>query len=54
MSELTLDAFCNTDNMSEPCREWREALERKRAAAEPAKLKDPDWTAPDNWPRPAA
>ena len=54
MSELTLDAFCNTSSTDELCREWRDALERKRAAMEPAKLKDPSWVAKDNWPKSAA
>ncbi len=51
MSELTLNEYCTTSNMSELCAEWREALERKRAAAAPARLKDPDWQASDKWPK---
>lgn len=51
MSEITLSEYCTTNNMSELCAEWREALELKRAAAEPAKLKDPDWVSNDGWPK---
>lgn len=54
MSELTISEYCSMNKMDEICKELREGLERTRATAEPAKLKDPDWTAPDNWPRPAA
>lgn len=53
MSELTIPEYCSNNNMDELCREWREALERRREKAE-AKLKDSEWVAPDNWPRPAA
>lgn len=54
MSELTLSEYCDTTNLSSLCIEWRKSLERRRAKAQPAKLKDHDWVASDRWPKSTA
>lgn len=52
MSELSISAFAADSGIpiNEAMRLCREALERKRRLAPPAKLKDRRWNAHDGWP----
>lgn len=52
MSELSISMFAADSGIPihEARRICREALERKRALAPPARLKDRRWNARDGWP----
>lgn len=52
MSELTIEAFAADSGIpiNEAMRICREALERKRKSAPPARLKNRRWNARDGWP----